>query len=45
MRRGQRIGSVGNSGRSTGAHLHFEIRVDEINGYTDPLAWLRANAK
>ena len=39
------IGQCGDSGYSTGAHLHFEIRVDEINGYTDPLAWLRANAK
>ncbi len=39
------IGQCGDSGYSTGAHLHFEIRVDEINGYIDPLAWLRANAK
>ena len=39
------VGQCGDSGYSTGAHLHFEIRLDDINGYTDPLAWLRANAK
>ena len=36
--RGQQIGEIGRSGRTTGANLHFEVRRD--NAAQDPLAYL-----
>ena len=35
---GTEVGSVGSTGRSTGAHLHFEVRTPE--GPIDPDPWL-----
>jgi murein DD-endopeptidase MepM/ murein hydrolase activator NlpD len=34
------IGHVGSTGRSTGPHLHYEVRIDE--DATDPMRFLRA---
>ena len=39
---GDMIGAVGNTGASTGAHLHLEVHLDGTP--IDPFAWLQANA-
>jgi murein DD-endopeptidase MepM/ murein hydrolase activator NlpD len=39
---GQKLGLVGNTGASTGAHLHLGIFINNVP--IDPFAWLKANA-
>ncbi|MGV8953703.1 MAG: DUF5930 domain-containing protein [Cypionkella sp.] len=38
--RGERIGDMGNSGRSTGTHLHYEIRIG--GSATNPMTFIKA---
>jgi murein DD-endopeptidase MepM/ murein hydrolase activator NlpD len=39
--RGQRIGDMGNSGRSTGTHLHYEVRINDRP--VDPMKFIEAS--
>ncbi|HLR86245.1 MAG TPA: M23 family metallopeptidase, partial [Nocardioidaceae bacterium] len=36
---GEVVGRIGSRGYSTGPHLHFEVRVDQVQ--VSPGAWLR----
>jgi len=38
--RGDRIGDMGNSGRSTGTHLHYEVRVG--GKPVNPMTYIKA---
>jgi len=40
---GELVGLVGNTGASTGAHLHLQVMLGGVTP-VDPIAWLTANA-
>ena len=43
IRRGREVGTLGNTGRSTGPHLHFEVRYKGVA--QDPARFLRQDLK
>lgn len=41
VKRGDVVGHQGSTGRSTGSHLHYEVRRKGYGTHTDPIAYLR----
>ncbi|QQE75234.1 M23 family metallopeptidase [Brevibacillus composti] len=41
VKRGDVVGRQGSTGRSTGSHLHYEVRRKGYGTHTDPIAYLR----
>ena len=40
LKRGEELGQVGSTGRSTGPHLHYEVRISDVA--VSPLHYLPA---
>jgi murein DD-endopeptidase MepM/ murein hydrolase activator NlpD len=43
VKAGEVIGTLGNTGRSTGPHLHWEVRTSQNGGQIDPVEWTHQN--